>query len=88
VAAAAPAVALPVGARWATLSPAARHDEMASTACYPAINVPDGFTPAATPTHVTFFARPFAEEPLIALAKAYQDVARHHLVKPTRIDEK
>ena len=36
--------------------------------------------------NLTFFARPFGEMDLIALAKAYQDVARHHFVKPTKMD--
>jgi Asp-tRNA(Asn)/Glu-tRNA(Gln) amidotransferase A subunit family amidase len=66
--------------------PAQRHSTMANLACYPAINVPNGFTAAGTPTNVTFFARPFGEMELIALAKAYQDVARHHLVKPAKMD--
>jgi Asp-tRNA(Asn)/Glu-tRNA(Gln) amidotransferase A subunit family amidase len=66
--------------------PAQRHSTMANLACYPAINVPNGFTAAGTPTNVTFFARPFGEMELLALAKAYQDVAKHHLVKPTKMD--
>ena len=41
--------------------------------------------PARRPTS-SFFARPFGEMELLALAKAYQDAARFHLVKPTRID--
>jgi Asp-tRNA(Asn)/Glu-tRNA(Gln) amidotransferase A subunit family amidase len=67
--------------------PAQRHSTMANLACYPAMNVPNGFTAAGIPTNVTFFARPFGEMELIALAKAYQDVARHHLVKPTKMDQ-
>ena len=59
---------------------------MANLACYPAINVPNGFSATGTPTNVTFFARPFGEMELIALAKAYQDVAKHHLVKPTKME--
>jgi hypothetical protein len=66
--------------------PAQRHSTMANLACYPAINVPTGFVAAGTPTNVTFFARPFGEMELIALAKAYQDVAQHHLKKPTKLD--
>ena len=66
--------------------PAQRHSTMANLACYPAINVPNGFTAAGTPTNVTFFARPFGEMELLALAKAYQDVAKHHLVKPTKME--
>jgi Asp-tRNA(Asn)/Glu-tRNA(Gln) amidotransferase A subunit family amidase len=85
---AAPAEVLSYEARLARLGPAARHETMANDAGYPAMNVPTGFTLATTPTHVVFFARPFGEEPLIALAKAYQDLAKHHLAKPTLIDEK
>jgi Asp-tRNA(Asn)/Glu-tRNA(Gln) amidotransferase A subunit family amidase len=66
--------------------PAQRHSTMANLACYPAINVPNGFTAAGTPTNVTFFARPFGEMELLALAKAYQDAAGHHLKKPTKMD--
>jgi Asp-tRNA(Asn)/Glu-tRNA(Gln) amidotransferase A subunit family amidase len=66
--------------------PAQRHSTMANLACYPAINVPNGFTTAGTPTNVTFFARPFGEMELLALAKAYQDAAGHHLKKPTKLD--
>jgi Asp-tRNA(Asn)/Glu-tRNA(Gln) amidotransferase A subunit family amidase len=66
--------------------PAQRHSTMANLACYPAINVPNGFSAAGTPTNVTFFARPFGEMELIALAKAYQDAAGHHMKKPTKMD--
>ena len=66
--------------------PAQRHSTMANLACYPAINVPNGFTTAGTPTNATFFARPFGEMELLALAKAYQDAAGHHLKKPTKLD--
>jgi len=66
--------------------PAQRHSTMANLACYPAVNVPNGFSTAGTPTNVTFFARPFGEAELLALAKAYQDAAGFHLKKPTKID--
>jgi Asp-tRNA(Asn)/Glu-tRNA(Gln) amidotransferase A subunit family amidase len=66
---------------------AQRHRAMANLAGYPAINVPNGFAETGTPTNATFFGRPFAEMPIVALAKAYQDAAGHHLVRPTRIDE-
>ena len=68
-------------------SPAQRHSTMANLACYPAINMPNGFTAAGIPTNATFFARPFGEMELIALAKAYQDKAKHHLRKPVKMDE-
>jgi Asp-tRNA(Asn)/Glu-tRNA(Gln) amidotransferase A subunit family amidase len=66
--------------------PAQRHSTMANLACYPAINVPNGFSDAGTPTNATFFAQPFREMELLALAKAYQDAAGFHLKKPTRLD--
>ena len=67
-------------------SPAGRHSTMANLACYPAINVPSGFAANGQPTNVTFFARPFGETELLALAKAYQDVAGFHLRKPAKLD--
>jgi Asp-tRNA(Asn)/Glu-tRNA(Gln) amidotransferase A subunit family amidase len=66
-------------------SPAQRHSTMANLACYPAINVPNGFAANGQPTNVTFFARPFGETEMLALAKAYQDVAGFHLQKPAKL---
>jgi Asp-tRNA(Asn)/Glu-tRNA(Gln) amidotransferase A subunit family amidase len=66
--------------------PAQRHSTMANLACYPAMNIPNGFSEFGSPTNVTFFARPFMENELIALSKAYQDAAGHHLKKPTKLD--
>ena len=62
-----------------------RHFTMANLAGYPAINVPNGFAANGQPTNVTFYARPFGETPLIALAKAYQDAAGFHLHKPAKL---
>ena len=59
---------------------------MANLACYPAINVPNGFAESGQPTNVTFFARPFGEMQLLALAKSYQDAAGFHLKHPTALD--
>jgi Asp-tRNA(Asn)/Glu-tRNA(Gln) amidotransferase A subunit family amidase len=67
-------------------SPTQRHFAMANLACYPAINVPNGFIETGSPTNVTFYARPFSEMELIALAKAYQDAAGIHLKHPTALD--
>lgn len=63
-------------------NPAQRHSTMANGACYPALNVPNGFTAKGTPTNVTFFARPFGESELLGLAKAYQDAAGFHRKTP------
>jgi Asp-tRNA(Asn)/Glu-tRNA(Gln) amidotransferase A subunit family amidase len=59
---------------------------MANLACYPAVNIPNGFSPEGIPTNATFFARPFGEMELLAFVKAYQDAAKHHLTKPTRME--
>jgi Asp-tRNA(Asn)/Glu-tRNA(Gln) amidotransferase A subunit family amidase len=67
-------------------TPAQRHSTMANLACYPAINVPNGFGENGSPTNVTFFARPFGEMELLALARAYQDAAGFHLKRPTKLD--
>jgi Asp-tRNA(Asn)/Glu-tRNA(Gln) amidotransferase A subunit family amidase len=66
--------------------PTQRHFIMANLACYPAINVPNGFASTGTPTNVTFYARPFGETELLALAKAYQDAAGFHLRRPVKLD--
>jgi Asp-tRNA(Asn)/Glu-tRNA(Gln) amidotransferase A subunit family amidase len=76
----------PRGANNRPQGPAQRHSTMANLACYPAMNMPNGFSEFGSPTNVTFFARPYMENEIIALAKAYQDAAGHHLLKPTKLD--
>ena len=58
---------------------------MANLAGYPAINVPNGFAPNRQPTNIVFYARPFGEAGLIALAKAYQDAAEVHTKRPDSV---
>jgi Asp-tRNA(Asn)/Glu-tRNA(Gln) amidotransferase A subunit family amidase len=67
-------------------SPTQRHFAMANLACYPAINVPNGFAENGSPTNAVFYGRPFGEMDVIALAKAYQDAAGFHLKRPTALD--
>ncbi len=64
-------------------SPMQRHFNMANSACYPALAVPNGFYESGSPASVTFMARPFGEAELIAVGKAYQDAAGFHLKHPT-----
>lgn len=68
-------------------TPTQRHFAMANLACYPAINVPNGFSETGSPTNAVFYAQPYREMDIIALAKAYQDKAGHHLKKPGRLEE-
>jgi len=62
--------------------PTQRHFAMANLACYPAVNVPNGFAEGGTPTSIVFYAQPYRELPLLALAKAYQDHAQWHTRRP------
>jgi Asp-tRNA(Asn)/Glu-tRNA(Gln) amidotransferase A subunit family amidase len=55
---------------------------MANLACYPALNVVNGFLENGSPTNITFYARPFGEAELLALGKAYQDASGFHLKHP------
>ena len=66
--------------------PTQRHFTMANLACYPAVNVPNGFTGSGSPTNAVFYARPFGEMEALALAKAYQDAAGFPLKRPTALD--
>lgn len=58
--------------------PGQRHFQMANLACYPAVNVPNGFAEGGTPTSIVFYGPPYRELPILALARAYQDKARWH----------
>jgi len=62
--------------------PTQRHFAMANLACYPAVNVPNGFAEGGTPTSIVFYAQPYRELELLALAKAYQDHAQWHTRRP------
>jgi Asp-tRNA(Asn)/Glu-tRNA(Gln) amidotransferase A subunit family amidase len=63
-------------------SVAGRHFSMANLACYPALNVVNGFAESGTPLNITFYARPFGEAELLAFGKAYQDASGFHLKHP------
>ncbi|MBY0495226.1 MAG: amidase [Cyanobacteria bacterium] len=67
--------------------PAQRHFGYANLAGYPAINLPNGFAENGQPTNAVIYAQPYRELEIIALAKAYQDVAGFHLKKPARLDQ-
>ena len=62
--------------------PLQRHFAMANSAGYPAVNVPNGFLDSGSPAAITFYARPFGEAELLAVAKAYQDATGFHLKHP------
>jgi len=68
-------------------SPSQRHFGYANLAGYPAINLPNGFGETGSPTNAVIYAQPFRELEIIALAKAYQDVAGFHLKKPAKLEQ-
>ncbi len=68
-------------------SPTQRHFGYANLAGYPAINLPNGFADTGGPTNAVIYAQPFREAEILALAKAYQDAAGFHLVKPAKLDQ-
>jgi Asp-tRNA(Asn)/Glu-tRNA(Gln) amidotransferase A subunit family amidase len=67
-------------------TPTQKHFTMANLACYPAINIPNGFAANGSPTNAVLYGRPFGEMEIIALAKAYQDAAGFHLKKPAALE--
>jgi Asp-tRNA(Asn)/Glu-tRNA(Gln) amidotransferase A subunit family amidase len=67
--------------------PTQRHFSYANLAGYPAINLPNGFADTGGPTNAVIYAQPFREQEILALAKAYQDAAGFHLVKPVKLDQ-
>jgi Asp-tRNA(Asn)/Glu-tRNA(Gln) amidotransferase A subunit family amidase len=67
--------------------PTQRHFGYANLAGYPAINLPNGFAETGQPTNAVIYAQPYRELEIIALAKAYQDVAGFHLRKPAKLDQ-
>jgi Asp-tRNA(Asn)/Glu-tRNA(Gln) amidotransferase A subunit family amidase len=67
-------------------TPTQRHFTMANLACYPAINIPNGFAANGSPTNAVLYGRPFGEMEIIAVAKAYQDAAGFHLKKPMALE--
>jgi Asp-tRNA(Asn)/Glu-tRNA(Gln) amidotransferase A subunit family amidase len=66
--------------------PTQRHFAMANLACYPAMNMPNGFLETGSPTNFVIYGRPFGENDVIALGKAYQDAAGFHLKKPAALE--
>lgn len=86
-AAATPGTPAPVRRPEREQSPTQRHFGYANLAGYPAINLPNGFADTGGPTNAVIYAQPFRELEILALAKAYQDAAGFHLIKPAKLDQ-
>lgn len=59
-----------------------RHSTMANLATYPALSLPHGFAESGSPHSLVFYARPFGESELLAVARAYQQASGFHRRTP------
>ncbi len=52
------------------------HAGYAAVAKYPALTVPSGYRPGGEPVNLTFISKPFCEDRLLALGKAFESLTR------------
>jgi aspartyl-tRNA(Asn)/glutamyl-tRNA(Gln) amidotransferase subunit A len=77
--------ATPIGEEFRKIAPGATKDIMGAVGngCgFPSISVPDGFTQTGLPTGIQFMGKPYQENTIIALARAYQALTDWHTRHP------
>jgi len=77
--------ATPIGEEFRKVAPGATRDVMGAVGngCgLPAISVPDGFTEVGLPTGIQFMGKPYEENTILALARAYQGLTDWHTRHP------
>jgi aspartyl-tRNA(Asn)/glutamyl-tRNA(Gln) amidotransferase subunit A len=77
--------ATPIGEEFRKIAPGATKDIMGAVGngCgLPAISVPDGFTQAGLPTGIQFMGKPYEENTILAIARAYQALTDWHTHHP------
>ncbi len=77
--------ATPIGEEFRKIAPGATKDVMGAigNGCgLPAISVPDGFTEDGLPTGIQFMGKPYMENMILALARAYQGLTNWHTCHP------
>ena len=77
--------ATPITEEFRKVAPGATKDIMGAVGngCgLPAISVPDGFTEAGLPTGIQFMGKPYQENTVIAIARAYQSLTDWHTRHP------
>ena len=77
--------ATPITEEFRKVAPGATKDVMGAVGngCgLPAISVPDGFTDAGLPTGIQFMGKPYQENTIIAIARAYQGLTEWHTHHP------
>jgi aspartyl-tRNA(Asn)/glutamyl-tRNA(Gln) amidotransferase subunit A len=77
--------ATPIGEEFRKVAPGSTKDVMGAigNGCgLPAISVPDGFTQAGLPTGIQFMGKPYEENTILAIARAYQALTDWHTHHP------
>ena len=77
--------ATPIGEEFRKVAPGSTKDVMGAVGngCgLPAISVPDGFTYADLPTGIQFMGKPYEENTILAIARAYQGLTDWHTRHP------
>lgn len=77
--------ATPITEEFRKVAPGATKDVMGAVGngCgLPAISVPDGFTDAGLPTGIQFMGKPYQENTILAIARAYQGLTEWHTHHP------
>jgi len=77
--------ATPIGEEFRKVAPGTTKDVMGAVGngCgLPAVSVPDGFTDAGLPTGIQFMGKPYGENTILAIARAYQGLTDWHTRHP------
>lgn len=77
--------ATPIGEEFRKVAPGTTKDVMGAVGngCgLPAVSVPDGFTKDGLPTGIQFMGKPYGENTILAIARAYQSVTDWHTRHP------
>jgi aspartyl-tRNA(Asn)/glutamyl-tRNA(Gln) amidotransferase subunit A len=77
--------ATPIGEEFRKVAPGATKDIMGAigNGCgLPAISIPNGFTGAGLPTGIQFMGKPYEENAILAIARAYQGLTDWHKRHP------
>jgi aspartyl-tRNA(Asn)/glutamyl-tRNA(Gln) amidotransferase subunit A len=77
--------ATPIGEEFRKVAPGTTKDVMGAigNGCgLPAISIPNGFTPQGLPTGIQIMGKPYEENTILAIARAYQNLTDWHIRHP------
>ena len=81
--------ATPIAEEFRKIAPGATKDVMGAigNGCgLPSISVPNGFTANGLPTGIQFMGKPYEENTILAIARAYQEVTDWHTLHPKQFE--